>query len=159
MFRDVVAPDLPHLLEMIHGVGLFDAGGMAEIATLLSAYAERNMDDRDAWIVEDDGAIRSVAYVAPERMTDRAWNLYLIAVDPNVRGAGRGSALLRYVEDRLAARGERLLVVETSGLEEFAKTRAFYKRNGYSEEARIREFYAAGEDKLVFTKALERQSS
>ena len=144
---------------MIEGVGLFDADGMAEIESLLSAYTERTMDDRDTWIVQDDGAIRGVAYVAPERMTDRAWNLYLIAVAQNVRGSGRGSALLRYVEDRLTARGERLLLVETSGLEEFAKTRAFYRKNGYSEEARIREFYAAGEDKVVFTKVLERRSS
>ena len=47
-----------------------------------------------------------------------------------------------------------MLLLETSGLPEFARTRAFYRTNGYDEEARIREFYAAGEDKVVFRKAL-----
>jgi RimJ/RimL family protein N-acetyltransferase len=54
----------------------------------------------------------------------------------------------------LAARGERILLVETSGLPEFERTRAFYAKHGYEEEARIREFYRAGEDKVVFRKAL-----
>jgi hypothetical protein len=54
----------------------------------------------------------------------------------------------------LAASGERVLLVETSGLPEFGRTRAFYLHLGYAEEARIREFYQAGEDKIVFRKAL-----
>jgi hypothetical protein len=32
-------------------------------------------------------------------------------------------------------------------------------KNGYSQEARIREFYAAGEDKVVFAKMLQRRSA
>lgn len=54
----------------------------------------------------------------------------------------------------LAARGERVLLVETSGLASFERTRAFYRKCGYDEEARIREFYQAGEDKIVFRKSL-----
>ena len=51
-------------------------------------------------------------------------------------------------------RGGRLLPVETSGGEEFEYVRAFYRKSGYDEEARIREFYKAGDDKIVFRKAL-----
>lgn len=96
----------------------------------------------------------AVAYAAPERMTAGTWNLYLIAVHPWHQGRGRGTALLRHVERALAMRGTRVLLVETSGLPAFARTRAFYRTNGYVEEARIREFYAAGEDKVVFREAL-----
>ena len=46
------------------------------------------------------------------------------------------------------------MLVETSALPAFARTRAFYRTNGYVEDARIREFYAPGEDKVVFCKAL-----
>jgi ribosomal protein S18 acetylase RimI-like enzyme len=48
-----------------------------------------------------------------------------------------------------------VLLVHTSGLPAFARTRAFYRRAGYAEEARIRAFYAAGEDEVVFWKALD----
>jgi RimJ/RimL family protein N-acetyltransferase len=45
--------------------------------------------------------------------------------------------------------------VETSGLPEFEATRRFYERNGYVREARIRDFYRKGEDKIVFWKRVQ----
>ena len=38
--------------------------------------------------------------------------------------------------------------------ERLTGSRQFYCKNGYDEEARIREFYQAGEDKVVFRKVL-----
>ncbi len=110
----------------------------------------------DAWLTGDEDGPGAVAYFAPERMTEGTWNLYLIAVRPERQGSGLGTALLRRVEETLAACGGRILLVETSGLPEFGRTRAFYRRRGYDEEARIRDFYRAGEDKVVFRKALGR---
>jgi GNAT superfamily N-acetyltransferase len=48
-----------------------------------------------------------MAYVAPERMTEGTWNMYLIAVHPEKQG--RGKALLQHVEQMLTERGERVL--------------------------------------------------
>ena len=62
---------------------------------------------------------------------------------------------MQHVESALAAGGERVLLVETSGLPAFERTRAFYRKLGYTEEACIREFYRAGEDKIIFRKALD----
>jgi ribosomal protein S18 acetylase RimI-like enzyme len=87
-------------------------------------------------------------------MTDRTWNLQLIAIHPDRQGQGRGAALLHYVEKTLAARKGRMLLVETSGLPDFDRTRAFYVKCGYQEEARIRDFYTTGDDKIVFRKVL-----
>jgi hypothetical protein len=61
---------------------------------------------------------------------------------------------VRHVERALAAGGARLLLIETSGLGSFERTRAFYQALGYVEEARIREFYKAGDDKVIFRKTL-----
>jgi ribosomal protein S18 acetylase RimI-like enzyme len=87
-------------------------------------------------------------------MTEGTWNLYLIAVHPDYQGQGLGTSMLHYIEQMLTARGERMLLVETSSLETFESTRKFYRQCGYDEEARIREFYQAGEDKIVFRKSL-----
>ncbi|WP_404788101.1 hypothetical protein [Altericista sp. CCNU0014] len=54
----------------------------------------------------------------------------------------------------LTERGERVLLVETSGTEDFEYVREFYRKSGYEEEARIREFYTAGVDKIIFRKML-----
>ena len=87
-------------------------------------------------------------------MTEGTWNLLAIAVLPERQGAGFGSAMIRYLEERLTEQGERILLVETMGTPEFEATRAFYGKNGFTEEARIREFYEAGADKVVFWKHL-----
>ena len=107
------------------------------------------------WVVDDDaGTLVGLAYFAPERMTDGTWNLYLIAVHPSRQRQGHGTALFRHVEAALTTTGVRIVLVETSGQESFEPTREFYRRCGYAEEARIRGFYKAGDDKIVFRKPL-----
>ncbi len=92
-------------------------------------------------------------------MTQGTWNLLLLAVHPNQQRQGVGAALMHRVEAMLEALGQRILLVETSGLPAFAGTRAFYGRIGYLEEARIRDYYQAGDDKIVFRKTLARPAS
>ncbi|CAH1001498.1 hypothetical protein LEM8419_02401 [Neolewinella maritima] len=87
-------------------------------------------------------------------MTEGTYNIYLIAVHPSMQGRGIGSRLMTYVENALRQTGQRILLVETSGLAVFARTRSLSHKLAYTEEARIREFYAAGEDKVVFWKKL-----
>jgi ribosomal protein S18 acetylase RimI-like enzyme len=106
------------------------------------------------WLVFDKAAISGIAYCAPETLTDGTWNLLLIAVDPGAQGSGIGGALVKAVESGLRENGARILLVETSGQDTFARSRQFYVRCGFVEEARIRAFYADGDDKIVFWKAL-----
>ena len=47
-----------------------------------------------------------------------------------------------------------MVIVETSSLLHLDKARNFYLKQGYDQEARIREFYKAGDDKITFRKAL-----
>ena len=152
--RAVMRDDVPALKAVIDGTGLFPSELLDD---MLAGYLGGH-GGVDLWLtVDDDGPERrpvAVAYAAPERMTLGTWNLYLIAVHPEHQSRGVGAALVRHIEHALTARGERVLLVETSGLPEFERTRAFYLANGYDEEARIREFYAAGEDKVVFRKVL-----
>lgn len=103
---------------------------------------------------DSGGEVVAAAYYAPEVLADGTWNLYFIAVRGRAKGQGLGSELLGYVERELRAAGARVLIIETSGRDGFELTRRFYAKHGYTEEARIREFYAAGEDKVVFWRKL-----
>ena len=147
IIRPATPADLPAMESVIAATGLFPPdllGGMIA-GYLAGGSAER-------WLVTD--GVAGLAYVAPERMTDGTFNLLLIAVDPARQGQGIGAALVGAVERVLAAQGGRLLLVETSGLPEFAAPCGFYNRLGFVETARIPAFYAAGEDKLIFCKPL-----
>jgi ribosomal protein S18 acetylase RimI-like enzyme len=84
--------------------------------------------------------------------TDRVYDLYWIATHPKFQGEGAGSQLLDEVERRLRQREARLLVVETSSRNDYASTRHFYEVRGYHSEASLKDFYAPGDDRVIYTK-------
>jgi ribosomal protein S18 acetylase RimI-like enzyme len=86
--------------------------------------------------------------------TDRTYDLYWIAVDPAVQGTGAGTHLLTEIERRLEREDARLIVIETSSRAEYEATRRFYLARGYTEAARVGEFYAPGDDRVIYTKRL-----
>jgi ribosomal protein S18 acetylase RimI-like enzyme len=148
--RPVTPDDLPALKVVIDANELFPSNMLDE---MISDYFT-NEDSNEYWFTYDDGKPIAIAYCAPEKMTEGTWNLYLIAVHPDFQKQGCGVSMLRHIEQKLASRGERILLVETSGLESFEGTREFYRKCGYEKEATIREFYQAGEDKIIFRKFL-----
>ncbi len=142
--------DLDCIKKIIDAVDLFPS----EFLDGMFLSGGNDAEQSEFWITFDDGSPVAVAYCAPEAMTSGTWNLLLIAVHPERQSEGIGAEMMSYVESKLASIGTRLLLVETSGTDAFARTRAFYKKLNYEEEARIREFYSAGDDKIVFRKAL-----
>lgn len=148
--RVMVSADLPRLKAAIDATGLFPAAMLDDMAAPFLSGGSTT----ESWFVADRGGAIGLVYVADERMTSGTCNMLLIAVDPAEQSRGVGSRLVRHVEDHLARQGKRILLVETSGLPEFEPTRMFYLGNGYGIEARIRDFYQAGEDKIVFRKEL-----
>jgi len=110
--------------------------------------------EQEFWLTYDDKGAQAVAYCAPERMTNGTWNLLLIAVHPDHQNEGIGRLLMARVETILKNLGIRILLVETSGSDDFFRTRSFYEQIGYDNEACIRDYYDAGDDKIVFRKAL-----
>ncbi len=154
MIRPAKPNDKKALIAIAEAIDLFNPEELEQLGGMLTEYFDSNLGGDQFWIVYDDIDPVGVAYYAPEQYADGTWNLYFIAVHPDHQGKGYGTELLQYVEQTLKARGERILLVETSGLPDFSRTRAFYHKHGYDEEARIREFYKAGDDKIIFRKAL-----
>ena len=92
----------------------------------------------------------------PTPCTLGTYDLYWMAVDPALQGAGIGTALLLEMEHRLAGLA-RLIIVETAGRADYAGTRGFYEAKGYRPTARIPDFYGPGDDQVVFVKAVRSQ--
>jgi hypothetical protein len=47
-----------------------------------------------------------------------------------------------------------MLVIETSSRSDYTATRGFYLKRGYVEAARVRDFYASDDDRIILTKRL-----
>ena len=141
--------------EILRGTGNFRDD---EIDVALELFDESFADDEDYVFV---GAFRTsipdllgFACYGPSMGTDRTFDLYWIAVDRAAQGTGCGSVLLAEVERRLEALNARLLVIETSSRSDYDATRGFYRKRGYGEAARVREFYAPDDDRIILTKRL-----
>ena len=151
--RACTAADGTAVADLVVAAGMFsreDAGFLAEGG--LGAG-----DDGGTCVVEDaeDGAgLASVLYYRPEEAADRAFDLTMIAVRPDLQGGGRGAALMRHAEDDLRRRGQRLLVVRTSGTSQYDRTRAFYRGLGYAEHSCVADYWTDGDDLVVFSKRL-----
>ena len=131
VFRD---DEVPVALEVFDGA----VGGSPDYIALGATVDERLV----GWICW-----------GPTPCTLGTYDLYWMAVDPTLQGSGIGAALLRAMEGRLAG-SARLIVVETAGRPDYRPTRAFYEARGYRKAAIIPDFYAPGDDQVVYVKAL-----
>ncbi len=105
-------------------------------------------------VAKEEGHVQGYACYGPRALTDRTYDLYWIAVDPNARGGGVGKKLLAATEEAIRSLGGRLLIVETSGLPNYGSTRAFYFATQYTHEGTLKDFYSDGDDLVIFTKRL-----
>jgi ribosomal protein S18 acetylase RimI-like enzyme len=105
-------------------------------------------------VEKEDEKVLGYACYGPRALTDRTYDLYWIAVNPDARHGGIGKKLLAATEDAARKLGGRLLIVETSGLPKYEATRAFYLATGYLLEATLKDFYSDGDDLVIFTKRL-----
>jgi GNAT superfamily N-acetyltransferase len=153
--RAAGASDVAAVRNIAIGTGLFNAESWPDVESIMMDGLNGALEDHD-WIVLENAEheVVGAAYYAPEPFSHRMWNLYFLGVRPGSQGSGTGATLVAHVEDVLRARGERVLIIETSGVAGFEATRDFYRKQGYDQEARIREFYGPGDDKIVFWKAL-----
>ncbi len=154
MIRPARPEEAAALNEIARASGLFAPHELEELASVIAAHFEGELGEDHHWIVHANPSPSALAYFAPEAFAEGVWNLYLLAVHPDHHGVGHGEALVRHVEAHLSRAGARILLIETSGLPRYERTRAFYHRCGYEEEARIRDYYASGDDKVVYRKVL-----
>ncbi len=155
----VRAGDRARLLDVVRATGVFREEEVAVAAELFdetfggsSAAADAPDGYRFVGAFGEDDRLVGYACYGATPGTAATWDLYWIAVDPALHGAGVGTAIMGEVERRLAAEGAHLVVVETSSRSDYAPTRRFYERLGYVESARVRDFYAPGDDRILLVK-------
>ena len=107
-----------------------------------------------SFVLEEDGQVSGWVCFGPTPCAVGTYDIYWIAVAASRQRGGIGAALMDFVETRIRERGGRLAIIETSGRDGYAPTRAFYLKLGYREASRVRDFYAPGDDKIISVKTL-----
>lgn len=144
------AEDIPALKAVVDETELFPVDMLQEMLSPFLAGEAGSV-----WLTAHlNGKPVGLCYAVPEALTNGTWNMLALAVLPAHQGRGIGGALVNSLENHLRRQGVRVLIADTSGTEGFARTRQFYANSGYSEEARIRDFWDVVDDKVVFWKTL-----
>jgi len=86
--------------------------------------------------------------------TAASFDLYWIVVHDSERGKGIGKILMEMAEADIAARGGENIWIETSSKQLYEPTRQFYLKCGYQKIAELPDFYAKGDNKIIFHKSL-----
>ncbi len=155
LVRKVSAEDRAEIIAMINGTANLSAEERDCAAELLDIYLNKPRQKDYSFIAAaESGRVVGYACYGKRPLTDAVYDLYWILVHPRRRRGGIGAALLGHAEGLLKGLGARALVAETSGLDEYAAARSFYLKNGFTEEARVREFYKPGDDLVVFVKRM-----
>jgi GNAT superfamily N-acetyltransferase len=102
----------------------------------------------------DENRMVAFANYVKNSFSVHSWDLYWIAVLQNSRHKNLGTKLLKAVEDDIRKSGGKILWLDTSGRPLYAPTENFYKRNGYDLQASLKDFYAPGDPKQIYSKIL-----
>ncbi len=156
MIRPITPADTPALVEIAQGTGVFKPGELVALREVLDDFhAAEAVEGHRAVADERGGHIVAFAYYAPAAMTARTWYVYWIAVDKRRQAAGLGGGLMRHIEHDVKQANGRLLLIETSSLPHYEPTRRFYLKHGYETAAVLADYYADGDDMVVFRKRFE----
>ncbi len=143
------------IIKALRDTGMFTEAEVDVAIELIDKYLyDKDQKDYTIFVAEEDGQAAGYVCYGPTPATEGTYDLYWIAVNPAIQGKGVGKKLLEFTENEVRKAGGGLLIIETSSQEKYAPTQNFYIRNKYEIEARIKDFYRKGDDRLIFTKRL-----
>jgi ribosomal protein S18 acetylase RimI-like enzyme len=153
MIRAAIPEDTTSLLEIANATTVFKPNEIVALREVLEDY-HKGLSGHRTYVHEDEGRLLGFVYFAPAAMTDQTWYIFWIFVDKEFQAQGIGGNLLRLAEREAKGAGGRLMLIETSGLSKYARTREFYQRHGYTLDAIVHDYYEDGDDMHIFRKRL-----
>jgi D-alanine-D-alanine ligase len=158
--QQVTAGDVQQVRQISESTGFFFD---FEVDVAVSLIEERlNQGEASGYhfvFAEQNGRTVGYSCFGPIPCTQGSFDLYWLAVRDECRRHGIGRQLMAESERIIAAMGGRLVFLETASKEQYKPTREFYNRNNYAVEAVLKDFYAPGDDKVIFVKRLAAPSA
>jgi len=152
---ELCAADLEQVAQLLDATQFFSAD---EVAVGVELVAERLQQGQASGyefvLAEQERQLVGYTCFGPIPCTRGSYDLYWIAVHPSWQGCGIGATLLAHSEQRIVQVGGRRIYIETSARPQYDPTRAFYEHHGYRQEALLADFYAPGDGKVIYSKAL-----
>lgn len=152
---DLREEDIYRVRIVTEATGFFSAGEVGVAVELIEAAFKQGPASGYSFLfAELDDALRGYTCYGRVPCTEASFDLYWIVVDAASQGQGIGKQLLVRTEDCIRHAGGRQIYAETSSRAQYRPTRSFYRHNGFRQAARLKNFYAVGDDKVIYCKLL-----
>jgi ribosomal protein S18 acetylase RimI-like enzyme len=157
VIRPFAARDHEHARALLAATGSFNAAELDVADELMDIVLTRpEQHDYHAFVVCDDDAAPATGLliIGPAAATVGTWHMYWIATHPQRHGSGAAQQLADFAEAFVRERSGYLIMVETSSQPAYGRTRRFYAKQGYTEIARVADYYRPGDDLVMLSKRL-----
>jgi ribosomal protein S18 acetylase RimI-like enzyme len=155
IIRSATIADTPAIIDLAIATEMFLPNEVEPLQEILDNFHGELSEERlELWIENPSDPPIEVVYFVPNHMSDRTWELLMIAVTPERQRSGIGGKMLLFAEESVRASNGRILFINTSSLSQYDATRKFYSKYGYEEVARIPDFYKDGDSKVTFAKRI-----
>lgn len=153
--RPMAAADKPAVMRILHRTAEFQPDEVIVAEELIDSYLNDPADSGYLILVaETDGKVSGYVCYGLTPLTEGTWDIYWIAVARELQGQGIGRALMTAAEKNISQVSGRLIIIQTSSLPEYEKTRRFYLSSGYQVAAQVADYYAPGDDLVIFQKRM-----
>ncbi|MDP2647085.1 MAG: GNAT family N-acetyltransferase [Desulfobacterales bacterium] len=150
-----VAEDLKRVRSLAEATNFFYPAEVDVAEELVQECLDKG--DRSGYFfvfARKNGQLSGYGCYGPVACTVSSYDLYWIAVHPDVQAGGLGRRILTEMEQRIRQCGGTRLYAETSDRPQYASTRAFYQRCGFRIESVMDEFYGPGDGRVIYGKIL-----
>jgi D-alanine-D-alanine ligase len=157
--REYVKPEDRHAVHsLVERTGFFRSDEVAIAVELVDESLGRGSASGYQFVFAETGeVVVGYACYGPIACTMASFDLYWIAIEPQFQRRGIGRQLMAAVESRVADAGGERIYIDTSSKSQYAPTRAFYERSGFQRDARLADFYAPGDDRVIYVKVIARE--
>jgi len=150
---EVTRQDAERIGRLVEITGFFNREEIDVAVELVNERLARGSASGYHFILaEQYGRLVGYTCYGPIPATASSFDLYWIAVHPDLRRRSLGKMLLEETENRIRKSGGTRIYVDTSMRLQYASTRAFYESRNYRLESVFDDFYAPGEAKAIYSK-------
>ena len=163
--RPLQPGDRPLLAALLDSLSAFTAEERLVALELVDARLDHPESDDYRFILAFAGAPDAApglsGYLCYGRtpMTQSTYDLYWIATSPDFARSGVARGLVSSMEGEIAGEGGGTIRVETGSREGHGAAVHFYDATSFTRTATIPDFYAPGDDLIIFTKRVRRASA
>lgn len=161
--NSICRDDIDSVRRILSSTGFFEqAPDEIDVASELATLALKdgnNVDNYD-FIFADSvlagESDRTVGFACFAKIpcTLTTYEIYWLGVDKSQQGRGTGRIIIEEIKKYVKSLGGKKLILYTAGREQYVPTHKFYAACNFVEEARVKDYYAEGDDCVIYSVSL-----